>query len=83
MVTHLGNMMNSCFLSKVPQTVVMNIGKDKLSIPGPGAYNLDIEVISDNNSKKSDRKKKNPIVKTTLKPCKPGPGEYFADNREE
>ena len=61
-------MMNSCFLSKVPQTVVMNIGKDKLSMPGPGAYNLDIEVMSDNNSKKSDKKKKKLIVKNTLKP---------------
>jgi hypothetical protein len=46
----------------------MNIGKDKLSMPGPGAYNLDIEVMSDNNSKKSDKKKKKLIVKNTLKP---------------
>ena len=68
MLILLGNMMNSCFLSKVPQTVVMNIGKDKLSIPGPGAYNLDIEEISDHNLKKSDKKKKKPIVKNTLKP---------------
>lgn len=68
MLILLGNMMNSCFLSKVPQTVVMNIGKDKLSMPGPGAYNLDIELMSDNNSKKSDKKKKNLIVKNTLKP---------------
>lgn len=60
--------MNSCFLSKVPQTVVMDISKDKLSMPGPGAYNLDIEVISDSNSKKSDKKKKKLIVKNILKP---------------
>jgi hypothetical protein len=47
----------------------MNIGKDKLSMPGPGAYNQDIEVISDNMSMKSDKKKmKKLIIKNTLKP---------------
>ena len=68
MLILLGNMMNSCFLSKVPQTVVMNIGKDKLNMPGPGAYNLEIEQISDKNSKISDKKKKKLIIKNTLKP---------------
>ena len=67
MIILIGNMMNSCFLSKVPQTVVMNIRKDKLSMPGPGAYNHDIEVISDNMSMKSDKKKmKKLIIKNTL-----------------
>jgi hypothetical protein len=46
----------------------MDISKDKLSMPGPGAYNLDIEVISDSNFKKSDKKKKKLIVKNILKP---------------
>jgi hypothetical protein len=76
-------MINSCFLSKVPQTVVMNISKDKLSMPGPGAYDIDIDVISDTNSKKSDKKKKKPIVKNYVKPYGPGPGDYFADKRED
>jgi len=30
--------MTSVFLSKVPSRIVMEVAKDKLEVPGPGAY---------------------------------------------